>query len=782
MDLDSIDTALAEEKPSIPLPRNEQAQPSPPPPYGHTLLETSSVSRSVSSPSPTREERLRLKRAADAARSLGMELSFDSGSGSEEEDEDELNEEEMRARYLEMKRQLRRRNDGLFRPSPRKIKLTAAELIMAARVADQALQTHEQVIAALSPQIKARFPHLVNIMSRPSSTRTRIRKSSTSTTSPSQTIASSSRTSSRLTTSSASPPGPSRPSPDNRPFRTIRSTDPNLPFPFHHHSRTQPPSRPRVSSSKSPNRQVIESEDRISLLEEALAEARDGEEVQRKLAARTRRDLEKLQREFDKTEERIRGEEEELQYKRDRIRSRNVNERRHARPTQPSLTRDDSASADEMSGEEEGKVGWGSTAFPEYTGGSIAGPSRLSPSGRASEVEGIEAVLQRLSTISAGIPLPSTDLGRRRIEGLPLPSPSRSIPRPRLSAETRKVRKRITKSAFRQSPSRALTPLTPRVTVIAPPEAPSPTPPSRASRLSTSSRISSSTPAQRFSTLRISSAGPSPHIPSPTTSPSPSFSSRLSTLRTTLSNTLSRFSPRGRTLGSELGDDWDQAHAQPHPFSHNTSDRPEEDSEDEWTESPAPLPPKVSAALSSLAIALAPGRWDDATTNGDSLSRGSLRKEEGDEEGFGLLGRDVSVRSRTGLGGLSGGRQEQESGSDLQESVVHPDDSAPPLTRALSMPERPTASRSISTSTTTSISLALAHRRINPTSHASTLVSELEQDVEDEEEEATTIPGKIVNNILNLLSLLIDFIEWFVLVVWRVCVELRHGRRTRLGL
>lgn len=115
---------------------NGQAEPSPPPPYGPSfqtldaveemiaptpLRQDSGSSRhssmsSVAGTERIREERSRIRRATDAARVMGLEVDF-GASGSESREwsmgsEDDLSEDTLRAQFMEMKRKLRRRDNG----------------------------------------------------------------------------------------------------------------------------------------------------------------------------------------------------------------------------------------------------------------------------------------------------------------------------------------------------------------------------------------------------------------------------------------------------------------------------------------------------------------------------------------------------------------------------------------------------------------------------------------------------------------------------------------------
>lgn len=143
VDFNHIPTAL-----SVPTQLEDEAVPSPPPPYGQELpAETSDTGPVVATPPrtsipsrraatspmmPSRsktEERLRDRRAKDAAKSIGLDMDFGegtdletdrdenaSGSGSEMED---LTPKEVRRRLREMRRTIKRRENGMSRVGKR---------------------------------------------------------------------------------------------------------------------------------------------------------------------------------------------------------------------------------------------------------------------------------------------------------------------------------------------------------------------------------------------------------------------------------------------------------------------------------------------------------------------------------------------------------------------------------------------------------------------------------------------------------------------------------------
>jgi hypothetical protein len=123
---------------SLPIPRTarevEAPQPSPPPPYGNDSVhppqpattppgqDSEIPHHSAHSPGPSVqstkstgevEERLRVRRATDAARAMGLDMDFGSGEDAESVgSEGSLSDGAVRHRLREVKRQLRRRDNG----------------------------------------------------------------------------------------------------------------------------------------------------------------------------------------------------------------------------------------------------------------------------------------------------------------------------------------------------------------------------------------------------------------------------------------------------------------------------------------------------------------------------------------------------------------------------------------------------------------------------------------------------------------------------------------------
>jgi hypothetical protein len=56
----------------------------------------------------------------------------------------------------------------------------------------------------------------------------------------------------------------------------------------------------------------------------------------------------------------------------------------------------------------------------------------------------------------------------------------------------------------------------------------------------------------------------------------------------------------------------------------------------------------------------------------------------------------------------------------------------------------------------------------------------VKRDGDEEWQEPTTIPGRLVHDILCLLAILVDFIECAVVIIYRVIIDMRYGQRDSL--
>jgi hypothetical protein len=229
-------------------------------------------------------------------------------------------------------------------------------------------------------------------------------------------------------------------------------------------------------------------------------------------------------------------------------------------------------------------------------------------------------------------------------------------------------------------------------------------------------------------------------------------------------------------------------------------------SSDGFCEPPAPLPPRVSAALSTLALALAPYasphpsriapgvprsgysenddsssdnvfamrkiRWADATKLSIESSAGSDDVVLYDSV-FSLPKGSHSLNSSTSSAGAA--------------PVAQSDVPLPKISPKLRRP-RPTNARQSSDG-----SVALAHRRqvsrrsANAPSGKAGITGEdedawetLVDDVKRDEFvtlEPRTIPGKIVHDLICLIAILVDFLECSVVIIYRVILDMRYGER-----
>lgn len=188
---------------------------------------------------------------------------------------------------------------------------------MAAQAADYLLKQHEELVSALPTHVRGLLPHLHELTTPRQSLPTReiLNQAGSTTSSP---------VLDRLYNANMSPSNSPIRSPRQRLFRTVRTSDISKPFPHHHahahaHARdifNTPKKRPSFAET-----QQQESDERLILLERALAESRENEEIQRKLAARLKRDFEKLQMDFDHAEQTISLSDQTLQVKRPEARS-----------------------------------------------------------------------------------------------------------------------------------------------------------------------------------------------------------------------------------------------------------------------------------------------------------------------------------------------------------------------------------------------------------------------------------------------------------------------------
>ncbi|OCF55360.1 hypothetical protein L486_06842 [Kwoniella mangroviensis CBS 10435] len=983
---------------------------SPPPPYGQSLpssvqpqqseVQNNPSSRSITPPrqdsgvssrrvstSPVRNSRYHTLRQRSTtereSRTVHEHGRNIGGEQSEEiESEDGMPEGEMRNKLREIKQLLHRREE---------------ELYVAARVAEQALQSHEQIMSTLPTQVKARLPPIQDIYtplsnvlpdssdSLPYSSHfpTLVQRASSSTAaqplSPIEDYPSTTSTTYGRLSSLLSPQFPQYtlesplkiPSPErhlhhsHQLFRTVRNADSSLPFPLHHQK-----ARPTIfgiqssSSAQLPTPRYTrlaalqaEAEDRIVALEQALSEARDGEENQRKVAARWRKEVDKMQRELLKMDE------QRAQVEQDALRESVVGQAGWRRKSggEPHSTEPVGILAT-YDGPTSGskRIGWGYTAFPEFP---PAGPSRdHNPQtvDQTSQFEDISLADEPLGQITIDtmhlqgqdadsdveeqplsthlavhtIPVDEVDSmsttssfeGGRTAEKPKFisTSPARQSLRHTTSTGQVKTLKRKSPKSKYLSPKKArskpaseantLGRATPRVTIESPHISPSDKP---HSRQGSQDSQSSGTSIRRspWPSRKVDIVDASPEVrrtinffshsregsQSPSISPTfASLSSRMASMRAQINQSLSLGPEIGlrRTLGSELGsefgDDWDRGlrsldHIQwaqptissPSPPSRTSTTSPltlqqdHSESEDELEHdaegdtscfSPVyqpsyPLPPTVSAALSSLAMALAPSTIfsDDTKESSQILPKGSLREPGIDYSAYELLNEACKMRKITWAeGDTSANNEHQSKTSRLREKVgttlaplhqsikelgmtkdpwdegEYPDEvtfsektlSDDEEKRSILAKSRPysnkkTLSFAAGTKTETPRKYALAHRRINSSNYQSLHLSEkqhepdlkgkgkvveksqmkpdhtltrkglrsirsslkkLEIDEEEVEKEPTTIPAKLVHDSFCIISIWLEYVEWFIILMIRICMDIRNGPRGPSGL
>lgn len=570
------------------------------------------------------------------------------------------------------------------------------------------------------------------------------------------------------------------PPPPDRPFRTIRATDTSLPFPLDN-SNTK--TRPRHTSSSHPSPHYVrlqaETDERIASLEQALAEARESEDAQRKLAARLRRDFDKLQRDFERAERRMLREPVDVPV------VATPKERDGWRRTENTIDRDLRATYARAKAEEERRIGWRSTAFPDFA----PGPSRSRRVGEPKLGEVTERLgRMKVDTIVTERPTYTSMVSSSSVQQIDeMTSPGsttsvgsttvqraetlsrRSVHRLALPLERRKVRKMVSPAKFagpsKRPDSTLSTPLSPRlrVEVVSPP---------------------SSTFSPPHGSYR-ESPYPSPQPHATTASPT-SLSSKIASMRTYVTAKLGlAASPTlGRTLGSELGSDFGDDRERRLRSLEDINPATSEDDSDQYSEPPAPLPPHVSAALSSLAIALAPHH----DTSSPIPSKGSLREPGLEVVAYELLSEAVRVRRinwadtdkhlEVFAPNLAWGKPaESAEASEYPDEVSESNTALRPARLDARPRARPMAIRTVSSGTNTS--LALAHRR-----RPSNLVNEIAMSSlglgMDGWEEPRTIPAKVVHDLICLIAIVADCVEGVVVVLYRVMIDIRYGRRAIL--
>jgi hypothetical protein len=329
------------------------------------------------------------------------------------------------------------------------------------------------------------------------------------------------------------------------------------------------------------------------------------------------------------------------------------------------------------------------------------------------------------------------------------------------------------------------------------------------------------------------------------------LTSRMAFMRTFVADNIQR--TLGSELGSEFGDDWrsetdrgrlstftsgsrDASSAGPGgadlDVNGKIGDQLNDDIHDdnEWTDEeadvfqpytdPAPLPPRVSAALSSLAIALAPASVfaPPQDSSVPILPRGSLREPGLDAAAYDLLSEAVRMRkirwadgspanSSSSCGSAKKARTNGRStlGSrvstfappmhwmpeDPWEAEDYPDELSDGSTGI-----RPSRRRLVhrNVSGTSGSSIALAHRRVNSISISQPLPDPSVQlsravigktaltkvDVVGWQTEPKTIPAKLVHDVCVYIRIMLEWIECTVIVLLKMLLDVRYRHRRTL--
>jgi hypothetical protein len=738
------------------------AQPSPPPPYGPVPL--TSI-HPISTP-PTQdidddpldnvqpsqmdedeEETLRRERATDLAKSLGLALLSPSKLSVDESTEDGLDPEEIKKELKQMKRRLKIRDHGKSSLFEHLDQADELELVMAAQAADYLLKQHEELVSALPSHVRSLVPQLQDLSNREHGRI--VDHPSSSTSSP---------VLDRI--------AHNHPSPINSPnspggkhlFRTVRNNDLSKPFPYHkHHKHARnifnTPNR-RTSFSETLQQ---ESDERLIMLEKALTESRENEEIQRKLAARLKRDFEKLQRDFDHAELTM-STAEQAQQQRPQARSMDSTSSiesvtssqfdswawkqtlnsdagegdiRVLRPKATKLKLRIKPRRTEIRDQPESDSAWGLTKFPEFPG--EAGPSigdRLTRLPPRPTFNRLKAKLRQPSPKRAS-PRHARVSSASEYD-LPVPSPRRMPVSPSRSSRERRSRPGMSTETFRSG-----------------------SPSTSRSR----SRSANRTPRRR--------AGTPSRDQTPLRGRYDSISSQLASIRKFVSDSVRSVRISGsRSLGSELGSEYGDhdksgiaatASKDGHDMWEDENPQSGSDGTDGPYCRPIPIPANASSGLSSLAIALAgsptsktpkpktPRRTSPTRSVLDEFDPGSYRPKKGRRNWI----RPLLLSQAQGL-------------DTTRRPAMHP-------------------------RTSSDGTLALAHRRQNQVRSEKEelydLVQEISQNGIERRErqlELYSPPARLVNDLIILLSVLLEWIEMLIIIIYRVSVAVKYGRESIL--
>jgi hypothetical protein len=598
---------------------------------------------------------------------------------------------------------------------------------MAAQAADFLLRQHEELVSALPSHVTDRLPQLQNLTTPLQSV---YRETGRIVDQPSS---SSSPVLDRISYNHASPSNSPSRSPGKRLFRTVRTNDISKPFPHHHHKQARnifsTPSRPTFAETIQQ-----ESDERLILLERALCESRENEEVQRKLAARLKRDFEKLQRDFEHAEQTM-AEQVEVRPKARSMDSTSSIEsvtssqfdswawkqtlnsdgeeglRRVLRPkaTRIKLRIKPKKEREQLDTRDVNDSAWGLTKFPSFPG--EAGPSigdRLTRLPPRPTFNRLKAKLRQPSPTKASRHALSVS-----DDDLPIPSPRRETPR---SSRGRLSRPGISDETFRSR--------------------------------------SRSTSAQRLRKSPSRNTGTSSRHQTPLRGRYDSVSSQLASVRKFVSDSVRSVGFNGsRSLGSELGSEYGD-----HDHTSSDSERLKrgQDGEDVWEdEDPtgsdgtggpfSRIPANASSGLSSLAMALSCSPVSKVKTPRRSPTRSPIDDSD-----------PGSYRPKKG-----------------RRNWIRP------LLLSQRYDTRPAMyPRSSSDGT---VALAHCRQRSNKEEELFDLVKEISTRNEAERRlELYSPPARLVNDLIILLSILLEWIEMFVVIVYRVSVAVKYGRESIL--
>jgi hypothetical protein len=599
---------------------------------------------------------------------------------------------------------------------------------MAAQAADYLLKQHEELVSALPSHVRDRLPQLQNLTTPRQSV---CRETGRIVDQPSS---SSSPVLDRISYNHSSPNNSPSRSPGKRLFRTVRTNDISRPFPHHHHKQARnifsTPSRPSFAETIQQ-----ESDERLVLLERALCESRENEEVQRKLAARLKRDFEKLQRDFEHAEQTMAEQVEERPKARSMDSTSSIESvtssqfdswawkqtlnsdgeeglRRVLRPkaTRIKLRIKPKKTEGEIDTRDENDSAWGLTKFPSFPG--EAGPSigdRLTRLPPRPTFNRLKAKLRQPSPTKASRhALSASD------DDIPAPSPRRETPR---SSRGRLTRPGISTETFRSR-----------------------------SRSASAHRIRNS-PSRNTASSRHQT---------PLRGRYDSISSQLASVRKFVSESVRSVGFNGsRSLGSELGSEYgDHDHTSDgsEPVDH------EQEGKDIWEDEdptgsdgtdgtfsrPISIPANASSGLSSLAMAQSCSPVSKVKTPRRSPTRSPIDDSD-----------PGSYRPKKG-----------------RRNWIRP------LLLSQRYDTRPAMyPRSNSDGT-----VALAHRRQRSNKEELyDLVKEISIRNEAERRlELYSPPARLVNDLIILLSILLEWIEMFVVIVYRVSVAVKYGRESIL--